>query len=145
MEIKNTCKDFVKACGDGDLKSVRYLVEEMRCDVNCEDRFLGRTPLTQASMRGHYHIVKYLLRKGADPNMKQDFTPLFSASINGYFDIVELLIHHEANVNMLTIYEDTVLDIFKRLDDDEVKDDHPKIIELLKEEGAVTSDKLPVL
>jgi ankyrin repeat protein len=59
------------------------------------------TPLQAAAFEGDIEIVKLLLNKNADPNIKggMNVTALHAASYRGFTDIVRLLITHGANVN----------------------------------------------
>ncbi len=52
---------------DGWLPTLRYLVEELKADVNARD-FKGYTPLHNAATRGDNAMITYLLAKGADPH-----------------------------------------------------------------------------
>ena len=57
--------------------------------------------LLTAVMRNDLFKVKYLIRKGANLEMKHDITsstPLIIASRNGYKEIVQILLMHGANV-----------------------------------------------
>ena len=62
----------------------------------------GTTALWIASQNGHKEIVKLLLEKGADINVKQTATgatALLLASQNGRTDVVKLLLEKGADVN----------------------------------------------
>jgi ankyrin repeat protein len=50
---------------DGWMPSVKYLVEELRLDVNARDND-GYTPLHHAAARGDNDMIMYLVSKGAD-------------------------------------------------------------------------------
>ena len=50
---------------DGWLPAMRFLVEELKFDVNMRD-FNGYTPLHHAAARGDNEMIQYLLSKGAD-------------------------------------------------------------------------------
>ncbi len=50
---------------DGWMPTVRFLVEELKADVNARD-FKGYTPLHHAAARGDNEVIKYLVSKGAD-------------------------------------------------------------------------------
>jgi uncharacterized protein len=63
----------------------------------------GFTPLGLACFFGHLPIVRFLLNKGADPNIASNnpykVTPLHSACAIYNYDIADLLLTHGANVN----------------------------------------------
>ena len=50
---------------DGWMPALRYLVEELKFDVNARD-FNGYTPLHHAAARGDNVMIEYLISKGAD-------------------------------------------------------------------------------
>ena len=51
---------------DGWMPAMRFLVEELKFDVNSRD-FNGYTPLHHAASRGDNEMILYLVSKGADP------------------------------------------------------------------------------
>jgi len=53
-----------KMASKGDLKMVKYLVEELKASLNLEDRF-GGTPLDDALRMNHKDVVKFLTEKNA--------------------------------------------------------------------------------
>lgn len=57
------------ACLQGDLATVKKLVEELRIDINYLDR-TGSTALMYAAYAGYVDIVKYLVTNGANVNIK---------------------------------------------------------------------------
>jgi hypothetical protein len=50
---------------DGWLPAMKYVVEELKMDVNMRDD-RGLTPLHYAAARGDNEMIKYLVSKGAD-------------------------------------------------------------------------------
>jgi len=63
----------------------------------------GVSPLSYASQRGHLHIVRLLLERGADPNIAEDGAPdglaLYLACVGNHLDVARLLLEHGANPN----------------------------------------------
>ena len=59
------------------------------------------TALAIASRKGHKEIVELLLKKGAEPNIRDKYgtTPLHYAALYGHMAIVETLLHSEADVD----------------------------------------------
>ena len=51
---------------DGWMPAMKYLVEELKADVNQRDAN-GMTPLHHAASRGDNDMIRYLVSKGADP------------------------------------------------------------------------------
>src|SRR5512145_936213 len=63
----------------------------------------GRTPLAEASLRGHVELVSLLLAHGADQDRKDratGMTPLGWACHEGHREIARLLIEAGADVQM---------------------------------------------
>eukprot|EP01125_Pyxidicula_operculata_P011726 TRINITY_DN3840_c0_g1_i1.p1 TRINITY_DN3840_c0_g1~~TRINITY_DN3840_c0_g1_i1.p1 ORF type:complete len:2470 (+),score=543.28 TRINITY_DN3840_c0_g1_i1:39-7448(+) len=62
----------------------------------------GCTPLLVASMMGHTHVVKYLLKHDANINVRdtEGWTPLMWACNNGFLTIVKLLLGFGADCNI---------------------------------------------
>lgn len=64
----------------------------LRANVNAKDDE-GSTALKLAAMKGHTSVVRVLLEKGADPDLKNNYghTPLMSATWSNHTEIMELL------------------------------------------------------
>lgn len=101
--------DICTACHIGDLSRVRELLDQdpSLCNRVSEyvTYYLGSgAPLKNAAARGHLDIVKLLLERGADPNLREEgIAPnghaLYSAVANGHHEIVKLLLEHGAHPN----------------------------------------------
>ena len=91
-------KDLLDSAENGDANKVKSLIKQ-GANVNAKNDG-GWTALMWASDKGHFEIVKYLV-KGADINAKQNngFTALMLASQSGHFEIVKFLVENGANVN----------------------------------------------
>jgi ankyrin repeat protein len=67
----NDKEDFLHKASDGDFEQVKAFVEA-GVDLEAKNRY-GMTALYVAARNGHKDLVKYLLDKGADPNVKDTF------------------------------------------------------------------------
>ena len=96
--------DIFKFCRIGDLRSVKYLVEETKVDTEIQNE-TGNTPLHIASWCSHIEIVKYLVEEAkVDTGVQNVYgsTPLHSASKYGQLKIVKYLVE-ETKVNTETL------------------------------------------
>ncbi len=101
--------DLGMAAATGDLARVRALLDRDPSLVNrvsdYGSYYLGcGAPIKNAAARGHLEVVRLLLERGADPNLREegiapDGHALYSAAANGHYDIVELLLAHGAHPN----------------------------------------------
>ncbi|XP_041711447.2 tonsoku-like protein isoform X2 [Coregonus clupeaformis] len=102
-----------RACIDGNLKQVQYLVEQGH-PVNPRD-YCGWTPLHEASNHGHTDVVALLLERGANINdgggsLCEGVTPLHDALNCGHFQAARLLVERGASVNVRNAKGETPLD-----------------------------------
>jgi exosome complex exonuclease RRP6 len=83
----------------GDLSIIKYLVEEIKVNVNHRE-YQDRTLFYLAAFEGELNIVNYLYTMGADPELgsKLDRTPLSKACYLGHDKVVAFLI--SINVNL---------------------------------------------
>jgi ankyrin repeat protein len=80
------------ACGNDHLDIVKCLIETGNADVNALG--LGRCPpLYAAAFFGHIRVIKYLLQKGADPDLENESgeTPRECAATEWDIDIAEFM------------------------------------------------------
>lgn len=75
---------------DENLVQVADLLVKNGAQINCETEY-GESPLSVASMRGRFDVVKYLLDAGADPS-PLEWTPLMKAVALGTSQEVSLLL-----------------------------------------------------
>ncbi|KAL6894617.1 hypothetical protein ACP4OV_008715 [Aristida adscensionis] len=95
------------AGGKGKLPVCRYLVEEVRMDVNKPDTSeeRGMTPLQHAVVGGNLPAVRYLLDHGADLHQEsylegqEGFTALNAAAEKGQCEIAKFLLSRGAEVD----------------------------------------------
>jgi hypothetical protein len=84
---------FWAACRNGDVAATRDLLDK---GMNVNLRFEGgTTPLTAAAMRGQAEVVKLLLERGADPDLRDDTfktTALGMATFFGHMEVVQVLL-----------------------------------------------------
>ncbi len=88
------------ATDNGDRKAIEILLQAGAC-VNQKCREWGRTPLINASMRGHTEIIKFLLDQGADLTQVCSYgrTALYMAVYCGHLETVKFLVSVGANIN----------------------------------------------
>jgi uncharacterized protein len=101
--------DIWTAAQIGDLNRVKELVAEDPSLVNRSSDYVtyylgSGTPLRNAAARGHIDVVRFLLERGADPNVPEEgIAPkghaLYSAVYNRHFEVAKLLLEHGAYPN----------------------------------------------
>lgn len=106
-----------RACIDGNLKQVQYLVEQGH-PLNPRD-YCGWTPLHEACNHGHLEVVAVLLDKGANINDPggphcEGVTPLHDALNCGHFAVARLLVQKGASVNVRNKKGDKPLDSLRQ-------------------------------
>ena len=112
--------NIFKACKEGKLTSVQWLVEKGNIDKNKRvektndnhNFYKGDTPIHIASKNGHLSIVQYLIEKqNVDINIKgyYDKTPLHYACWHGHLPIANYLISKGANTNTQDIGGDYII------------------------------------
>jgi len=87
------------------LELFKKLIEENNIDVNAQDN--GDVTLLDLAVREHnLDIINYLLDKGADPYMSNDWneTPISIAITKNYIDIIKLFIIKGVKLDHRKIY-----------------------------------------
>lgn len=81
---------LILACYNGNIEVASYLIENMK-DINGSSSY--GTPLMAAVVKNEIELVKLLLKKGADPNIKDTngTTALIYATMFQYNEIVKIL------------------------------------------------------
>nr|XP_019940300.1 PREDICTED: tonsoku-like protein [Paralichthys olivaceus] len=105
-----------RACIDGNLKQVQYLVEQGH-PVNPRD-YCGWTPLHEACNHGHHDIVAVLLDRGANINdpggpLCEGVTPLHDALACGNLQVARLLVARGASVTLRNSKGDAAMDTLR--------------------------------
>ncbi|MBC8276917.1 MAG: ankyrin repeat domain-containing protein [FCB group bacterium] len=82
-----------------------YLIDEKKFDINVLKvgiRGSHSTPMHGAAAYGHPEMVKYLIDKGADVNIANDFgfTPILGAASGGKVECMQYLVEAGADINM---------------------------------------------
>lgn len=81
------------ACRNGDVATAREMLDK---GVSPNHKYeVGITPIAAAAMRGQAEIVKLLLERGADPNVRDETfkaTPLGIATFFGHMSVVQVLL-----------------------------------------------------
>ncbi|KAM6461946.1 BRCA1-associated RING domain protein 1 isoform 2-T2 [Liasis olivaceus] len=100
-------------------------------NISAKRNHKGESLLHTASIEGDLSAVECLLKKGADPNIKDyaGWTPLHEACNHGHKQVAELLLRHGALLNVTGYQNDMPLH-------DAVRNGHTEIVELLLLHGA---------
>ncbi|KAL6570290.1 hypothetical protein OROMI_014804 [Orobanche minor] len=89
------------AAREGQTEVCRYLVEELKMDVNTKDED-GETPLIHAARLGHTATAKYLINCDADPSIPRDLgaTALHHSAGLGDIELLKFLLTKGVNVDL---------------------------------------------
>jgi ankyrin repeat protein len=134
--------DICTAAHTGDLARVQELLDEDPSLANRVSDYVtyyvgSGSPLRNAAAKGHIEIVRLLLERGADPNLREEgIAPhghaLYSAVYNGHFETAKLLLEHGAYPNPPVESSADAMSIAIRNSDE-------KMVELLASYGAARS------
>ncbi|KAL8528078.1 hypothetical protein ACS0TY_005771 [Phlomoides rotata] len=89
------------AAREGQIEVCKYLLEELKLDVNSQDED-GETPLTHAARQGHTATAKYLVDQGAYPSIPSGLgaTPLHYSAGIGNIELLKFLLSKDVNVDL---------------------------------------------
>ena len=79
------------AAGNGDLDTVKKIVEQDPSQVNQDDKYEWR-PIFHAGLRRHYDVVKYLIDCGADLAAHDGYVIHYAGEVPNNKEVVSLLI-----------------------------------------------------
>ena len=124
----NGCMSIQTAARKGNLKEVERQLA-LGVNVNSRHFFTRDTPLIEAAYNGHVEIVKLLIDRGADVNLKGEawYGPLHAAAMGGHAEVVKLLLDNGADVNIF--HQDKPLHCA-------AKNGHIEVAEMLLARGA---------
>ena len=97
-----------------DFSTVTYILDKFPNLINC---FFGNhkysTPVVRCCLGNHHMMLKMLLARGADPNLKleNEVTPLMTAAQKGHIYPIQYLIEAKADVLASNKKGFTALDI----------------------------------
>lgn len=117
--------ELIEAVRHNDMATICLLLTLV--DINFQDDRHGYTPLCTAVSCNNLSIIRYLLEKGADPNITvttydtfgkfhRGLTAIMLASQWGYNDALQLLLKYKADTNILSELRNTGLHIAYSLD-----------------------------
>lgn len=95
---------FIAYAHLNDLDSLNLLLTET--DINSIN-YYGYTALMEACHQENYETVRFLLSRGANPNIVNEKTSLICSIYRHNLEIVQLLIENGADLHLKTIYGDT--------------------------------------
>ena len=97
----NGCTSIQTAARRGNLKEVERQLA-LGVNVNSRHFFTRDTTLIEAAGHGRVEIVKLLIDRGADVNLKGEawYGPLHAAAYGGHVEVVKLLLDNGADVNI---------------------------------------------
>jgi len=87
--------EVILSDNDNYITCLQFLVQTKKIDINAQGN-RDRTPLHVACFKGHVEVIKYLLKNGANQNIRSEFNETAWDEANGYY-------HQEKKLLMLTL------------------------------------------
>ncbi|OMJ72035.1 hypothetical protein SteCoe_29619 [Stentor coeruleus] len=102
---------YENCCKEGKIKEISELLQSNPEMLNYRDQHLGLTLLANSIKCGQIELSKFLLGKGADPNIGNIIseTPLHIAIDNSDLELAEMLLQYKAEPNCMTVDGETPL------------------------------------
>jgi ankyrin repeat protein len=129
--IREYSESLIDMAIQGFAAGVRKVLAYAEVDLEVKGGTYHQTPLAFAAENGKNDVVKLLLEKGANPNVKDDddITPILTAVWNHHKEIITQLIDAKADIDARNIFGRTSLDLAVLVQDAE-------LVSLLLERGA---------
>ncbi len=124
---------FIYYCRDNKIDEVKkFLIDNKNFDINSFGYSLSMNGLMIAANNNHHDILKYLLQKGADPNVSNvDGENALMILCDNYaihdLNTIKLLVENGVNINAKNNYDETIFDMMLYCDQ--------QILEYLKKES----------
>ena len=134
---RGTLNELHRAVTDGCIERTLALLSSGSIDIDQRDVF-GRTLLTHATERGHAHIVRILLDKGADVSVKDalGYTTLHHSAGHDHLAVAELLMKAGSDLEAAATSDGfTPLHVA-------AMEGNPEVMEALIEAGANANSRL---
>ena len=108
LSCTDVASKLFSACSSGDTETVNHLLanepyaktllEMTNNSSNPNAKKVTEKTIYTAALKGHYDVVKLLLKSRANPNLNTGFgTPIYAAVKSGGLDLVRLLIEYGAD------------------------------------------------
>eukprot|EP00741_Cyanophora_paradoxa_P021266 tig00021348_g20526.t1 len=100
--LRHVSWELFHAAKNGNLETVRHLVESGRVDINVQD-WDARAPIHLAAEYGHAEMLDWMLANGGDKNIQDRWgvTPSHEAAKHEHFEIAVSLLEAGADMNVV--------------------------------------------
>ncbi|XP_067660339.1 ankyrin repeat domain-containing protein 50-like [Haliotis asinina] len=130
LEAPPLC-DLHNASKIGDLSRVNAILSQRRANIDCQ-KWIGRTPVMLAALKGHREVVELLVTKGANVKLIDKFgiNILHLACLGGDRDVVKYILSRDMT------YIDDIAQCKRTPMMLAAENGHEEVVELLLNEGA---------